>query len=271
MRQLTLAISQFPSIPGDIRGNLDKMLDKMAYAASKNADYVIFSELSLTGYNCEMMDPELDKVAFSLDDWPLQELETAARKHHISAFVGFIERRVVPGVYYNSVAFINAADQSISSYAKVHLFTKEKLFFKDGESFDVCTTPHGRFGMLICMDIGFPEAARIECLAGAELLIAPSAWIEQDRDLWELHLRSRALDNLVFVAGCNHSGSEGDLNYIGESMIVDPRGHVLSCLDEKEDMLISTIDLDEVASARRRAFHWSTRKPHMYSDISKPM
>lgn len=121
---------------------------------------------------------------------------------------------------------------------------------------------------MICMDIGYPEVARILSLQGAELLLAPSAWITEDEDLWALHLRARALDNLAFVAGINRVGSEGNLHFIGQSMVVNPRGHIVSQLNGEEGMLVTTIDLDEISLARRRALHWTGRRPELYGTIA---
>ena len=89
---------------------------------------------------------------------------------------------------------------------------------------------------MICMDIGYPEAGRLLGLQGAELLIAPSAWIDLDADIWPVHLQARALDNLAFTVGVNRVGSEGHLNFIGQSMLVNPRGQILARLGAQEDI-----------------------------------
>jgi predicted amidohydrolase len=121
---------------------------------------------------------------------------------------------------------------------------------------------------MICMDIGYPEVSRILSLQGAELLIAPSCWIKEDEDIWPLHLQARALDNFAFVAGVNRVGVEGKLRYIGQSMVVAPRGHILAQLDDQEGMLITTIDLAYVPKARRRALHFTGRRPELYGSIA---
>ena len=123
---------------------------------------------------------------------------------------------------------------------------------------------------MICMDIGYPEAGRLLGLQGAELLIAPSAWIDLDADISPVHLQARALDNLAFTVGVNRVGSEGHLNFIGQSMLVDPRGQILARLGAQEDILYAQIDLDEVPEARRKALHWTLRRPDLYKPLSEP-
>jgi predicted amidohydrolase len=186
--------------------------------------------------------------------------------------VGFIEKRWVPGLVYNSIILIDTDGSIVSIYAKSHLFSSENLHFRAGPVLGrALQTSCGVIGPMICMDIGYPEVARIQCLQGAELLIAPSAWIVEDGDLWELLLRSRALDNLAFVIGVNHAGVEGNLHYNGQSMVIDPRGHVINSLSADEGILITTIDLDEVAIARRRAPRFMLRRPELYEPITDPL
>jgi predicted amidohydrolase len=156
----------------------------------------------------------------------------------------------------------------VRTYAKSHLFSAENLHFRPGAELRILEINKGVIGLMICMDIGYPEVARILCLRGAELLIAPSAWIKEDEDIWPLHLKARALDNFVYMAGINRVGNEGDLNFIGQSMLVGPRGQVLAQLGGHEDIMLATINLDEVAEARRRALHWTGRRPELYGPIA---
>jgi predicted amidohydrolase len=157
----------------------------------------------------------------------------------------------------------------LGTYAKSHLFSTENLHFRAGPTISTLSTQHGVIGPMVCLDIGIPEVARLLCLKGAELLIAPSAWISLDKDLWALLLRSRALDNLAFVVGVNLAGVEGDLEYIGQSMVVGPRGNIIGSLDADEGILITTIDLDEVVTARRRAPRFTQRRPELYGPITE--
>jgi predicted amidohydrolase len=101
------------------------------------------------------------------------------------------------------------------------------------------------------------------------LLIAPSAWSKEDKDIWPVYLQARALDSLAFIAGVNRVGEEGNMQFVGQSMVVDPRGRILSRLDDQEETLITTIDLAEVPASRRRALHWTGRRPELYGPIAE--
>jgi predicted amidohydrolase len=268
-RPVTLGLVQTKPVLGDQSTNLEQVLSLTADAARQGAEFVIFPELALTGYNQDLLGDKLVQLALTPQDEPIQKLTQAAAQHQVYLAVGFIERRAMPGIIYNSIVICGPDGQILTSYAKAHLFSNEHLHFRTGDTIEVVPTQYGPVGPMICMDIGYPEVGRLLALQGAELLIAPSAWIRQDADIWGLHLQARALDNFIFVAGVNRVGIEGNLDFVGRSMIVNPRGHILAELDGNEGTLIATIDLDEVTSARRRAMHLTGRRPELYGPLLK--
>ena len=268
-RPLTLALVQMEPALGDLPANLDHILALTQEAAGKGAGLIIFPELALTGYNPGLLGERLTRLSRTAHDEPIQRLARAAAEHYVHLVVGFIERRTIPGVVYNSIAICGPEGSVLRTYAKSHLFSAESLYFRPGASLEILRTSWGTIGPMICMDIGYPEVARILSLQGAELLIAPSAWIKEDEDIWPVHLQARALDSLAFVAGINRVGTEGSLQFIGHSMLVDPRGHILAELDDQEEMLVTTIDLADVPAARRRALHWTGRRPELYGPIAE--
>lgn len=267
-RPLTMALVQMEPVLGDLPTNLDRILGLTQEAASRGAGLIIFPELALTGYSPDLLGERLMRLSRNAQDEPIRRLARAAGEQHVYLVFGFIERRAIPGVIYNSIAICGPEGSILNTYAKSHLFSAENLYFRPGPSLETLKTNWGMLGPMICMDIGYPEVARVLALQGAELLIAPSCWIKEDEDIWPVHLQARALDSLAFVAGINRVGTEGNLHFIGRSMIVDPRGHILYSLGEEQDMLIATIDLADVSKARRRALHWTGRRPELYSPIA---
>jgi predicted amidohydrolase len=269
-RPLTLALAQFAPKIGDLETNLDRIARVTREAARQQADMVVFPELALTGYHQELLGDRLVKLAFTTEDEPIQRLARLAQQENVYLVAGFLQKGHIPGVLYNSIVYCSPDGAVIGSYAKSHLFSGENLYFRPGllpEPFD---TRYGKVGPMICMDIGFPEVARILCLQGAELLIAPSAWILEDQDIWPRLLQSRALDNIAFVAGINRVGTEGNLRFIGQSMVVDPRGGIIARLDGEEGLLVTTIDLDSLTPERRRAPRFTGRRPELYGAIADP-
>ena len=117
-------------------------------------------------------------------------------------------------------------------------------------------TPFGRIGVAICYDLRFPEQARAAALAGADLLVYPSAWVDGPRkvDQWRTLLAARAIENELFVAGlsrCDRAFGDAERDYAGHSCIFGPLGDQIAAADHaEEELLVADIDLSEIAHAR---------------------
>jgi len=146
----------------------------------------------------------------------------------------------------------------------------EKIYFRGGSAFPVFPIGAWRIGFSICYDNLFPESCRCLMLNGAELIIAPYA--TPVADPWENFLTTRALENGVYMAACNHVGKEGEWVMSGKSMVVDPLGAIVAqAAGADEQVLCVDIDYDAVVRARQR-FHFSRdRRPDAYGAIARPM
>lgn len=269
-RKLTLALVQMDAELGNLEKNLARVMAYTRQASAMGAQIVAFPELILAGANLDALGARVTELALSRDDEPIQKLARAARDAGVYLLAGFIERRADSGAVYNSLAWC-APNGNVETYAKTHMFTTERKYFSFGQQSRVYATEFGKIGMLICYELCFPEVARVLALQGAEVLLAPAAWGTLDELQWPLHVRTRALENLIFMAAVNRAGVEENLHYIGQSMVVHPLGNMLAHLDtDQEEMIITTIDLDEIAAARRRSEHWVDRRPELYGLIAKP-
>lgn len=270
-RTLTLALVQMNAELGNIRQNLERVIEFTQWASTRGAQVVVFPELILTGSHPTLLGPQLQQLALTREDEPIRQLARAAHDSGVYLLAGFLERRGRSGAVYDSLVWCSPGDQGIATYAKTHMYTTERRYFSFGHQLQVHETEFGKLGIMICYELCFPEVARILALRGAEVLLAPAAWGRLDEIQWPIHLRARALENLVFAAGVNRAGVEGDLHYIGQTMMVHPLGNVVGHLDtDQEDMLVTTVDLDEVAAARRRSEHWTDRRPELYAPIAAP-
>ncbi|WP_272521265.1 nitrilase-related carbon-nitrogen hydrolase [Providencia sp. PROV202] len=264
--QVKVALAQFDSELGNKIGNLQRMAQLCEQAASQGAKLICFPELSTTGYRGDLLSTQL----WDLSDFDGSEtyclFSQLASRLDITIVAGFAERGERLGEVYNSVGVWNPGCENISGvFRKVHAFGIEKQWFKSGDTFPVFDTPIGKIGVMICYDMGFPEVARILTLQGAELLIAPSAWCIQDRDMWNINTACRALENGTHLLAVNRWGHEEDLHLFGGSKIMGPRGQVLSEAScEQEQLLVGEIDFRLQAHTRLNVPYLRDRKPLDY-------
>ncbi len=186
-------------------------------AARAGAAVVVFPELCLCGYPTAEEAPGL---AVSPDGPEIQEVRAAARQERIATAFGFAEKRT-DGTLCNSMAYIGPDGSLVSVYRKVHLWVTEKAWAVPGSSLTPFDALGNRAGMWICYDTRFPETARTLARAGAIYGLAGSAWFGPGAE-WELALRSRALDNGIFVAGAVLLGSFGAAPFRGRALSSTP-------------------------------------------------
>ena len=224
-------------------------------------------------------------------DWAIEkkdalvsEWQTIAKELNAVVVFPFFEKRA-RGIYYNS-AYVFERDGSIAGlYRKSHIPDDpgfyEKYYFAPGDTgFEPIQTSAGKIGVLICWDQWFPEAARINALKGADVLIYPTAigWdckepeslYERQKDSWMTVMRGHAIANRLFVVAANRIGTEDDLTFWGHSFVSAPDGFVIE--DLKSDFLgasITEIDLSEIEFNRRWWPHFRDRRTDLYKDILK--
>lgn len=267
-RKMRIALIQFESCLGDVEGNIAKAIDQIAEATGNGADMVVLPELFNTGYHLDTVGPKMSEYA-AMDEYTIEALSAAARKNHCYVIAGMPMLHVLKGVPFNSAVFINRDGEIQGSFDKVHLWALERFYFRSGNSFPVFETEFGKVGIIICYDLGFPEAARTLALRGAELIVCPSAWCKEDMDIWHTNVGCRALENTCFLAAVNRFGREGsDLYMPGHSMVCDPRGHRIAYVEEEaETILYADIDFDEVRKNRATSPYLRDRRPDVYGEV----
>jgi predicted amidohydrolase len=178
-----------------------------------------------------------------------------------------------PGLYYDTAMLINPEGEIAGKYRKVHpaaLLSLEKIYFRGGSSFPVFRVGEWTIGFSICYDNLFPESCRCLAIRGAELIIAPYATPIDDP--WENFLTTRALENGVFLAVCNHVGQEGDWRMAGKSMVITPGGRIAIQASGSDEAIV-TLDVarEDVIVARRNFPLFRDRRPEVYSVIAAPV
>lgn len=256
----------------DPAANLGRAIDLIGEAADRGVALVCLPELFRTPYFCQREDASFFDLAEPVPGPTTIALADAARRHGVVVVASLFERRA-PGIAHNTAAVIDADGSLAGLYRKMHIPDDpgyyEKYYFTPGDlGFKAIDTRAGRIGVLVCWDQWFPEAARLLALAGAEVILYPTAigWHpaekqaegEAQRDAWRTVQRGHAIANGVYVAAVNRVGFErpeptaAGLEFWGTSFCCDPQGVLLAEAGaEREETLIVEIQRSRIEEVRR--------------------
>lgn len=237
--------------------NIERAEAMLARAKAAGCTVAVLPEM----FNCPYTAELFPEYAEEYPDVTTQRLATAAAKYAMTVVGGSIPEKDAAGRVYNTSFIFGQQGQLLGRHRKVHLFDvdiaggtafQESKTLTAGNAVTVITTPELVFGVGVCYDIRFSQFARSMTLSGAKLLIYPAAfgWTTGPAH-WELLLRSRAVDNQVFLIGAAPAKNpNADYKAYGHSMLIDPWGRVLAAADEKETLITAEIDLSMIDKVR---------------------
>lgn len=274
----------------DRQTNLDFSIEKIHEAATANADLVVLPELHLGPYFCQNEDYNNFDLAQTIPGLTTDILSAIAKKLNIVIVSTLFEKRA-PGLYHNTAVVFDKDGSIAGKYRKMHIPDDpgfyEKYYFTPGDlGFTPIETSIGKLGVLICWDQWFPEAARLMALAGAEILIYPTAigWDPEDTkeeqqrqlDAWITIQRSHAVANGIPVISCNRVGFEKAPNsgkgikFWGNSFIAGPQGDLITLANDSETKLLTCkLDTDRIERVRQIWPYLRDRRIDAYSDLTK--
>lgn len=283
MRNVRLALLQMRG--NDSRDqNVARTVEKIEAAADDSAQIVCLQELFTGPYPCQSEDHRVFSWAESIPGPTTDQLAEIARRRQIVIVAPVFERRA-PGLYHNSVAVIDADGEIAGVYRKMHIpddpLFYEKFYFTPGDlGFKVIPTRYAKLGVGICWDQWYPEAARLFTLAGAEILLYPTAigWIHEEKaefgagqhDSWQTMMRSHAIANGIWLGAPNRVGIEQSLEFWGASFIASPRGEIVARAGHSDEALVMA-DCDLSLSDVVRT-HWPflrDRRIDAYGDLTR--
>lgn len=266
--------------------------DQIRTAAADGAQLVVLQELHSCPYFCQIENTDFFDLAEPLDGPTRQYFEALAKDLDIVLVCSIFEKRAT-GLYHNTALVFDGNQGLAGYYRKMHIPDDpgfyEKFYFTPGDAdnigFQPITTKVGKLGVLVCWDQWYPEAARLMALAGAELLIYPTAigWdmaddaAERQRqlDAWMLVQRGHAVANGLPVLAPNRVGTElspdgNAINFWGNSFICGPQGEMLAQADSATETLLSVdIEMQRSESVRRIWPFLRDRRVDAYADLTK--
>lgn len=270
--------------------NLKMSEEGIRAAAAGGAKLVLLQELHTSLYFCQHESTDLFDLAEPIPG-PSTEWLGALAKELKLVIVGSLFERRAPGLYHNTAVVLEADGTLAGTYRKMHIPDDpgyyEKFYFTPGDlGFTPIQTSVGKLGVLVCWDQWYPEAARLMALAGADLLLYPTAIGRnpddaedeqaRQRDAWVTIQRSHAVANGLPVLVANRVGHEldptGQLNgaqFWGHSFAVGPQGEFLAKAGEKPDVLLVDVDLARSEDVRRWWPFLRDRRIDAYADLTR--
>ena len=257
-----------PKLVDNMAENLANALCSMETAASKGASVVCFPEIQLTPFFPQYSSLDVSGYAIDIDHELIKQLREKCRELKI---VGF------PNIYLQEDANRFDASPVIDSdgsllgiskmvhIAQVPCFYEQDYYTPSDSGFQVFDTSVGKIGVVICFDRHYPESSRTCVLKGAQLIIIPTANTKvEPLEMFEWELRVPAMQNGVFLAMCNRVGLEGEMDFCGESIVVDPNGDVIAKADDTEQILYAELDFSMIDAARKARPFLALRRPESY-------
>lgn len=265
---MRIALAQYP-MSTDLNVNLATALDLMDQAARHHADLLLFPELCVSTFFPQYPRQNVEHFAVSLDGEVVQAFREACRRLEIAASPNVYLKD--GGLLYDASVMIGR-DGSVQGVSKmVHIAQVPEFYERDyytpsDTGFRVYDTPLGKIGIVVCFDRHYPESVRTCVLRGASMVLIPTAnTMHEPRDVFDCELRAAAFQNGVFIAMCNRVGSEGEVVFCGESVVVDPNGRIVAKASTSPELLVADIDLAEVALARYKRPYLTLRRPETYA------
>jgi len=273
----------------DRDGNVAASLDGIRAAAGRGAELVCLPELHAGRYFCQTEDPQVFDLAEPIPGPTSVQIAAVAAELGVVVVASIFERRAA-GLYHNTAVVVDADGSIAGRYRKMHIPDDpgyyEKFYFTPGDlGFRPIDTAVGRLGVLVCWDQWYPEAARLMALAGAEVLLYPTAigWSDADdraeqgrqRDAWLTIQRAHAVANGLPVVACNRigheddpSGATGGIRFWGSSFVAGPQGEVLDQAGpDAAQVLVVDVDRRRGEQVRRIWPFLRDRRIDAYSDL----
>ena len=289
MAELTIGIVQH-ACGTDVEANLQKTIDGIRTTASQGAKLVVLQELHRSLYFCQQENTDEFDLAETIPGPTSNTLAALAKELGIVIVASLFERRAA-GLYHNTAVVLDSDGSIAGIYRKMHIPDDpgyyEKFYFTPGDlGFQPIQTSVGKLGVQVCWDQWFPEGARLMAMAGADLLIYPTAigWNPADddaeqqrqRDAWITIQRSHAVANGLPVISVNRIGHEADPGegpgalFWGSSFVAGPQGEILWQADtESETFATAKVDLARGEAVRRIWPYLRDRRVDHYNDLTK--
>lgn len=257
--KIKVGIIQFDVKLGNVKANIETVINGIKYLGSKNANMALLPEM----WSCAF---DNEKLLIHAKKTPniIKMLSEEAIKYNM-LIVGSLPEYVDENIF-NTMYLIDSNGKIAGFYRKIHLFspTKENNYFCRGNKSVVCKTSLGIIGLMICYDLRFPELCRVLTLSGATMVVISAQWPLVRIKHWDILARARAIENQIFIAAANRCGKDNGIEYGGNSQLISPKGNVLAKVGNEACVLCEELDFDELSDFRNKIPCLKDRAPDTY-------
>jgi len=271
--------------------NISKLEHNIRTCAAKGAELIVMQELHNGLYFCQTEDPAVFELAETIPGPSTESFGKLAKELGVVIVLSLFEKRAA-GLYHNTAVVLEKDGTIAGKYRKMHIPDDpayyEKFYFTPGDlGFEPIQTSLGKLGVMVCWDQWYPEAARLMTMAGAEILIYPTAigWESTDTEdeklrqmmAWQIAQRAHAVANGIYVVACNRTGYEADpsgttngIQFWGNSFVAGPQGEILSqASNENQENILVDIDLSRSETVRRMWPFFRDRRIDAFGEMTK--
>ncbi len=249
MKRFLVSILQY-DVRADSLHNFATIEKLFAVAGGRKSKFVVLPEMFASSFQYDEL-PEFSRHTIEI----LKFLQGIARKYEFYIIAGSLAvKSSREEKYFNRSYLISSEGAVIGYYDKVHVFFQndENRYFNAGTKTPVFNTSFGSVGIQICFDIRFPEMIRNMVKQGMKIMFVPAQFPNPRKEHWLNLLKTRAIENQIYVIGANRIGKATDeLNFFGNSVIIDPYGDTLANGYEKEGVISEYVDLDFLDAYRK--------------------
>ena len=229
-----VGLYQCASPRGDLASAFAMVEDALSAAASAGAQMLVLPEIFLPGYGFAQKTPPegWDGIA--------DKLAGLCQRHKTALTIGLPE--YAEDKVFNAAFAFSAQGEVLARYRKVQLFgPDEKALYEPGDSYATFDYLGRRFGLLICYDVEFAEHVRALAGLGAEVVLVPTANMMPCVNVSQILVPARAAENAVTIVYSNYCGTDGNLDYTGQSGIFGPDGYALAAKGQGSGLCIAEL------------------------------
>lgn len=242
--------------------NIEKAESIIIEATEKKLDFILFPEMSLTGFSMKI--ERISEYKEQLNT--IKVFKDIANKYSIAVGVGYVQKTDDRAL--NKYAVIDKNGVVISDYTKIHPFSygEENMYYRGGKSLEYCNIESSQnitISTFICYDLRFPEIFQIASKK-AQLIIVAANWPSSREDHWYTLLKARSIENQCYIAGINRAGEGNGIRYSGASVVFDPYGNQISEDIAGEGLITAEIYRETVDSCREEFRLKADRREALY-------